>query len=443
MIVMKFGGSSVADREQIEKVRAIVAGQADRGPFVVCSAHKGVTDGLLDAARRAAAGDPGPYPVFERQHSVSEQLGTPRELVAPLLEELDALLRGIRLVGEVSPRSLDHVLSFGERLSVRGIADFFRRGGLAARAFDAWDLGFVTDDAFGRARPLPGFEDRVREAMGRLEPGTIPVVTGFVGRTADGVVTTVGRNGSDLTATLFGAALGAEEVQIWSDTDGVMTADPSVVPEARNIPAMLYDEAAELAFFGSRVLHPTTLLPAMEKEIPVHVRNTNRPDHPGTVISRSGTNDRTVTSIAYKEGQTLVTVRTPQMFETAGFLADLFGMTRDLGIVVDVIATSEISVSFTVHHGTDTRPLADALRARGHEVTVRPGSAILVVVGHRLRDTPGIGARILGAMARAGVNVEMTSYAHGSISFSMIVDDADVAAAVPVLHAMFFEEGAT
>ncbi|RMG94368.1 MAG: aspartate kinase [Deltaproteobacteria bacterium] len=442
MIVMKFGGSSVADRTQIEKVRDIVRAHVDQRPFVVCSAHKGITDGLQHAARAAAAGHEGPYDVVARQRAIARELEVDEALIAPLLADLEDLLRGIRLVGEVSPRSLDHVLSFGERMSVRVIADFLRRFGTDARAFDAWDLGFVTDDRFGRARPLPGFEGRVRRAVDALDPEVVPVVTGFVGKTVDGVVTTVGRNGSDLTATLFGAALGAERVQIWSDTDGVMTADPSVVPEARNIPAMLYDEAAELAFFGSRVLHPTTLLPAMEADIPVHVRNTNRPDHPGTVISRTGTNDRIVTSIAYKEGQTLVTVRTPQMFEAAGFLADLFGETRARGVVVDVIATSEISVSFTVHHGTDTAPLAAALEARGHEVVVRPGCAILVVVGHRLRDTPGIGARILGAMAKAGVNVEMVSYAHGSISFSMIVPDADVPRAVPVLHDMFFADEA-
>ncbi len=440
MIVMKFGGSSVADRAQIEKVRRVIEMHRAQRPFVVCSAHKGITNELHDAAVRAADGDGGPFAVFDHQRRVTDELGVDPDLVEPLLADLDDLLRGIRLVGELSPRSLDHVLSFGERMSVRVVAAYLRRHGLAAEAFDAWDLGFVTDDRFGRARPLPDFATLARKTIARLAPPTIPVVTGFVGRTADGVVTTVGRNGSDLTATLFGAALDAEAIQIWSDTDGVMTADPSVVASARNIPAMRYDEAAELAFFGSRVLHPATLLPAMEKAIPVWVRNTNRPAHPGTVISRTGTNDRAVTSIAYKEGQTLVTVRTPRMFEATGFLDELFGITRDHGIVVDVIATSEISVSFTVHHGTDTTALASDLRERGWEVTVRPGSAILVVVGHRLRSTPGIGARILGAMARADVNVEMVSYAHGSISFSMILDDCDVARAVPVLHGMFFDE---
>ena len=439
MLVMKFGGSSVASRSQIEKVLAIVRDHLPAQPVVVSSAHKGITNGLVAAARAAASGQPGPYPVVERQREIAADLGCAPDLLAPLLAELEELLHGIRLVRGLGARLLDHVSSFGERMAVRVIADFFTRNGLPAQAHDVWDLGFVTDDHFGQARPLPGFPDRVRTAFATLPEGPVPIVTGFVGKDTEGRITTVGRNGSDLTATLLGAALGAEEIQIWSDTDGIMTADPSVVATARNIPVMHRAEAAELGFFGSRVLHPATLEPADQAGIPVRVRNTNRPDHPGTLIADEMDRERSVTSIAYKEGQTVVTVRTARMFEQAGFLAELFQVMHRHGIIVDVIATSEISVSFTTHTTAGLDRAAEELERAGHDVAVRHGFSILVVVGAMLPSIPGIAARVLQAMADAEVNVQMVSYGFSSISFSMIVRDEDVARAVPVLHAMFFE----
>jgi aspartate kinase len=269
--------------------------------------------------------------------------------------------------------------------------------------------------------------------------GVVPIVTGFIGRTTSGEITTVGRNGSDLTATLVGAAVGAEEVEIWSDTDGVMTADPSVVPAARSIPTMRFDETAELAYFGSRVLHPSTLLPAMEHRIPVRVLNTNRPDHPGTVIHHdTPAGEGRATSIAYKEGQIVGTITSTQMFGEAGFLARVFEVLGRHRLVVDMVSTSEISVSFT----TDRRaPLDRALPELGQLGTcqVEEGKTLLVVVGRDLAVRPGVGAKILQAIADAGVNVEMVSYGMKSISLTMLIADADVGRAVSALHARLFE----
>jgi aspartate kinase len=436
-IVMKFGGSSVADRGQIEKVAAIVREQAHRRPVVVSSAHKGITDGLVRAARAAAAGEQADE-VIAAQVAIAGSLGCDPGLLEPFLREIRDLLRGIGLVKELSPRSLDYISSFGERMAVRVIADFMRRSGLPAQAHDVWDLGFVTDSNFNRAWPLPGYEAAMQARFAALPTGVIPVVTGFVGKNAAGEITTVGRNGSDLTATLIGAALGAEEVQIWSDTDGVMTADPRVVAGARNIPAMRFDEAAELAYFGSRVLHPSTLLPAIAQKIPVRVMNTNRPHHPGTVITSDAKAGRRVTSIAYKERQTVLTLRSTRMFEQAGFLSEVFAAAARHGVVVDLIATSEVSVSFTTH---DTAALAAAARelAALGEVEVREGRSILAVVGRELGRSRGIGAEILEAIAAAGVNVEMVSSAMGSINLSMVIADEDVPRAVPALHRVLFE----
>ncbi|MCA9711045.1 MAG: aspartate kinase [Myxococcales bacterium] len=440
MIVMKFGGSSVANREQIEKVLTIVRDRLDQHPVVVCSAHKGVTDALIDAARLAASGrDPGEA-VIERQRAVADSLGCDPDLLAPCFSEIRDLLRGIRLVGELSPRSLDYISSFGERMSVRCIADFFSRQGMPTRAFDAWDLGLRTDDNFGRARPLPGYAEAMQAAFAeRVPPGVVALVTGFVAKGKDGVITTLGRNGSDLTATLVGAALGAREVQIWSDTDGVMSADPSIVPAAKSIAAMRFDEAAELAYFGSRVLHPATLVPAIDKDIPVRVLNTNRPDHPGTLIESAPTpKPDPVTSIAYKEGQGVLTIMEPRMFEQVGFLARFFEILARREVVVDLVATSEVSVSITSHDCAALHAVVDELRPLG-QVEVKEGKTILAVVGRHIQHSKGIGARVLSAISAADVNVEMHTFGMSSNNMSLVIDDSAIARAVASLHAALFE----
>ena len=438
MIVMKFGGSSVANRAQIHKVLDIVRSRADRRPMVVSSAHKGITDALVNAARSATRGELSSAPI-DRQREIAAELGCDPELLEPFYAELRDLLRGISLVRELSPRSLDYVSSFGERMAVRAIADYFTRQGLKARAHDVWDLGFVTDAKFGCARPLDGWEQDCREAVAALADDEVAIVTGFVGKTAAGEVTTVGRNGSDLTASLLGAALAADEVQIWSDTDGVLTADPSVVGAARNIPAMRFDEAAELAYFGSRVLHPSTLLPAMRSDIPVRVLNTNQPEHHGTVIEKSAVaNPNPATSIAYKERQSVLVVRTTRMFAQSGYLARVFEILGAHGVDVDVITTSEVSISLTSANRAELEAAAEQLRDLG-EVELQHGKTILAIVGQHMPERPGLGATILQGVADVGVNVEMVSYGLDSINFTMLIDDADIGKAVQALHTMLFE----
>lgn len=438
---MKFGGSSVANREQIEKVLAIVRSRATLRPVVVSSAHKGITDGLINAARHAAAGNEPDEAVIERQREIAASMGCGPELLEPLFGQIRDLLRGIRLVRELSPRSLDYISSFGERMSVRVIADFFAREGLAARAYDTWTLGFVTDDNFGRARPVQGNAQAVRTAFATEVPADIvPVITGFVGKNTRGEITTLGRNGSDLTASLFGAALEAKEVQIWSDTNGVMTADPSLVGAAKSIATMRFDEAAELAYFGSRVLHPATLIPAMASDIPVRVLNTNRPDHPGTVISANPPpKSEPVTSIAYKEEQTILTIRDPRMFEQVGFLARAFAILSEHEVVVDMVATSEVSVSVTSHDRKGMDRAVDDLSALG-TVELSPGKTILAVVGRNIHGARGIGARVMQAIAEADVNVQMHSFGMSSNNMSLVIDDADIGRAVTNLHRELFEE---
>lgn len=440
MIVMKFGGSSVANREQIDKVLAIVQSRRDRRPVVVSSAHKGITDGLINAARSAAAGNEPDHSVIDRQAEIAASMDCPIGLLEPMFAELRDLLRGIYLVRELSPRSLDYISSFGERMSVRVIADYFDRKGCKARAFDTWSLGFVTDDRFGKARPLAGWQAKVKATFAEMVPDdVVAIVTGFVGKNLAGEITTLGRNGSDLTATLFGSALSADEVQIWSDTDGVMTADPSVVKAAKSIPHMRFDEAAELAYFGSRVLHPATLVPAIEGNIPVRVLNTNRPDHPGTVISSTPPHkDEPITSIAYKEDQTVLTIREPRMFEQVGFLAKAFGLLAEHKVVVDMVATSEVSVSVTSHDHDAIEGALDDLSRLGKVERVR-GKTILAVVGRNIHGAKGLGARVMKAVAAADVNVQMHSFGMSSNNMSIVIDDDDIGRAVTHLHQELFE----
>src|SRR5688572_32682780 len=319
MIVMKFGGSSVSDGPRIRKVVEIVRERLPRRPVVVASAFRGVTDDLFAAAEEALAGKDGlPEKVRARHQGVLAELGLPADLVNDVFAELAVLLKGISLVKELTPRTLDYVVSFGERLSTRIIAAAFEKAGVLASQHDAFDIGMLTDDQFGAAQPLPEAEAELRR---HLEPmARLPIVTGYVGKTKGGDITTLGRNGSDYTATIIGAAIGAEEIQIWSDTDGVMTADPRLVPTARPIAFLTFDEASELAYYGGKVLHPSTIVPAVRKGIPVKVLNTFKPSHPGTtILAKDDSPQRGVKSIAHHLSNFVVNIRSSRMLMGHGF----------------------------------------------------------------------------------------------------------------------------
>lgn len=441
MRVMKFGGSSLADAVQIEKACRVIQGRAQAGhdPVVVCSAHKGITDALIRSARAALEGEPDPSPVVDRQTRVAQSVGAPMDELQPFFDQLERILHGIALLKEVSPRVLDLIQSFGERMSVRTVAAALRSHGIQAQPFDAFDLGFVTDTRHGKARPVPGYEAGMKQAFQtKVSAGTVPVVTGFVGRSATGDITTVGRNGSDYSAAVIAAALGADECEIWTDTDGVMTADPGLCKDAKNIPELSFAEASELARYGGRVLHPSTLIPAVQRNIPVRVLNTNRPEHPGTVIRKGGgMKDWPVTSIAYKEHQAVVTIESTSMLGQPGFLAQVFGVLGQAGVDIDMISTSEVTVSMTT---ASNMPIDDALpvlEQHGH-VQVHRDRTLLCVVGSNLRTEPGIAARIFSALHQAGVNVEMISHGANNINLSLLVKDRDVKTAVPALHAALF-----
>jgi aspartate kinase len=435
MLVMKFGGTSVGSAPAIRQVLAIVRRQLARAPLVVVSAHAGVTDLLLEIGRQAPAGGTDTAPIARRHREILVELGLSPTLLDPLLQDLHDLVVGMKLVGEASPRALDHLASFGERMAARTIAAFFAQQGLAARAVDAHEAGLRTDSNFGRARPLP---DDGRIALYFRGFAGVPVVTGFLAADEHGNLTTLGRNGSDYSAALFGNAVGAEEIQIWKDVEAVMTADPRLVPDARPIPTMSYAEASELAYYGSKVLHPATILPAIEKRIPVRVLNTRQPDSPGTVIlpeyHEAGS---IVRAIVGKLGVHLLTLVSPRMLAQHGFLARVFGAAERHEVDIDLVATSEVSITMTIDAARGLERFAAELRQIG-TVQVEPAQALVCVVGQGMAEMPGVAALVLGALAEAGVRVRAISQGAVKINLALVVSDTDMQQAVQVLHGRFF-----
>lgn len=437
-IVMKFGGSSVSDAGRIERVRAVVASVKDRRPVVVVSAFRGVTDDLIALAQKAVAGEAVSVAALSRRHDeAADALGVPRGLCDALIAELSDLLKGVRLVKELTPRTLDYAASFGERLSARLIAAYFSAKGLPARAFDADEAGLLVDERFGGANPLPEADAKIRAILGGVKE--TPVITGFFGRTKSGDIATLGRNGSDYSATIFGAALDAAEVQIWSDTDGVMTADPRLVPSAQPLESLSFEEACELAYYGGKVLHPHTLVPAMRKDIPVRVLNTFKPEHPGTrIVARLEGRKPGVRSIAFKRHQAIASVSSPRMAAGHGFLARIFEAFARHEVSVNVISTSEITVSATTDGSAKPLKRALAELSGEFETRVETDKALVCVVGDGIHETPGVAGLVFGALAEAGVNVLMISQGASRNNIAFCVENADVQKAVAALHARFF-----
>jgi aspartate kinase len=452
MIVMKFGGTSVGSPERIRGVAARVRERLDREPVVVVSALSGVTDLLIRGARLALERDPKaldvPREVHARHNDAVRDLvpaGDERNRllahVEDVVKELETIYTGVLYLGELTPRSLDAVSGMGERLSSEIAAAALVAEGLPAIAVDARKV-MVTDETHGRAQPL--LEEtrvRVHELIRPLaESGKVPVLGGFIGNTRSGVTTTLGRGGSDWSAAVFGAVLPAEEIQIWTDVDGMMTLDPRVVPSARVIPEISFDEAAELAYFGAKVLHPATIKPAVELGIPVRILNSLNPTAPGTLIGRTQGRSGEPRAIAFKKGISVVLINQPRMLMAYGFVVRVFEVFDRHRTPVDLIATSEVSVSLTVDTPDQLAAVSRDLAALG-EVKVLREMAIVSVVGRGFVSHPGLAGRIFQSLRQ--VNVVMISFGASDVNVSFVVAEADAERAVRMLHQEFFGTGGT
>ncbi|HWB40148.1 MAG TPA: lysine-sensitive aspartokinase 3 [Gemmatimonadales bacterium] len=447
MIVCKFGGTSVADGAAIRRLVAIVAARSGQQPLVVVSALAGVTDDLLDLAAAVPAGDAAAVhralsELVRRHEAVAIELPGAEPAVGTVRADAEALRSSLTaaLGRRLRPAEIDHLAGHGELWSSRLVAGALAGAGLPSVWTDIRPI-MVTDDRFGRATPyVQVLNNRARECLAPLlQDDMIPVTQGFIGATAEAVPTTLGRGGSDFTAALLGAALGARRVEIWTDVDGLMTADPRIVPTARTLSAASYEEAAELATFGAKVLHPATAMPLVRAGIPIVVLNSANPGLPGTTIEPAAElermGDSPIRSISWKPGITVINVRAPRMLGAYGFLRAMFEVFERHEVVVDVLASGEVSVSLTVEDRARLEPVVRELSDLG-EVWTEDGRAIVSVVGIGLRHTPGLASRIFGAVQPA--NVEVISQGASAINITFVVREEDGPDVVRRLHGEFF-----
>jgi aspartate kinase len=444
MIVMKFGGSSVADAGRLRSVADIVKARLERKPVVVLSAMGDTTDHLLEAGEEARLRGKAPLDRIGKQHlEVIKQLKLPvraRKDISLLLEELRSLLAGIALIRELTGRTRDYLVSFGERLSVRIAAAYFQHSmHIQARAMDAWEIGFFSDSNYTAAEPDRESWERIPKMLFPvLDAGILPVVTGFIARDGEGNITTLGRGGSDLSATLIAAACKAEEAQVWKDVDGILTADPRIVKKAKPVEAVTYEEAAELAYFGAQVLHPRAMQPCMKTGTPVLVKNSYNPAAPGTrIVASLGKRALPVRAITSRRNVTLVDVVSTRMLGQYGFLAELFSTFARHSLSVDMVATSEVSVSLTLDSARDLSALKKDL-SKIASVEIKTGKAIVTIIGN-VRRSSEILARAFGTCRLIGAPVQMVSQGASKVNISFIVDDAEAAEVVRALHLDFFE----
>lgn len=435
---MKFGGTSVADAAAFENVARIVANERDAAPIVVVSAMSGVTDSLLAATNIAALEN-----VFDRHRVVARELLDSSRAVEftdwlrEAADQIDRLLQSRTQKPTEYKLLQDAIVSFGETLSSTLLAAVLNQKGIKARQVDARRC-VTTDEEHTNAAPLMAetFAHSQSELIPVLENGVVPVLGGFIGSTQKGVTTTLGRGGSDYTAALIGAALGVHEIQIWTDVTGVLTADPRIVPEAQTVERLSYGEAAELAYFGAKVLHPKTIQPAIENAIPVRICNSRAPHEPGTLVGpETETSPRTIKAIAHKTGVTTVQISSARMLGAYGFLRALFEVFDRHRTVVDVVTTSEVSVSLSLDEASALPAIVAELERLG-TVRVEEGRAIICVVGEGLRGTPGIAARVFSTIS--DINVTLISQGASSINFTFAIEEERVKEAVTRLHEEFF-----
>jgi aspartate kinase len=452
LVVMKFGGTSVEDPAAIGRTAAIVAGRVALGkqPVVVVSAMAKVTDQLLRAAAVAAQGDrTGTLAISSRlrvrhRETATALVQNPADQAALLevidreFDSLDEILRGLSAILELTPRISDLIVSFGERISSRIVAAAFCERSLDAAHVDARDV-VITDSQFQKAVPLDALiEKRAAEQIRPLvNRGKVPVMGGFIASNEAGITTTLGRGGSDFTGALIGGALTAEAIEIWTDVDGILTADPRVVSEALRVKVISFEEAAELAYFGAKVLHPATILPAVKKNIPVLVLNSRNAACEGTrIISLAPHCKSPFKSIAVKKKLSIIDVVASRMLMTHGYMKEVFSIFDKYQCPVDMVSTSEVSVSLSVD-SNEKLPAIAAELGKLADVKYEGRKALICLVGEDIRGRNGMAAQVFTAIRH--INVRMISQGASEINMSFMIDEDDADEAVRSLHAAFFQ----
>ena len=439
---MKFGGSSVANAERIRHVAEIIEVYKKDRPVVVLSAMGDTTDDLLEAADNAVNGTVDISRIKKLHFDTAKELGIDVPAIKELLDELNTLLTGISMLRELTKRTRDYLVSFGERMSVRMMASYLEKKGTAAKFYDAWDIGMVSDSNYMAAELLDEVWQNIPQHLNDYKNGksdAIPIVTGFIAKDKNGIITTLGRGGSDLSATMIGAAMNAEEIQTWKDVDGIMTTDPRVCSDARPVPEVTYEEAQELAMFGAQVLHPRSMIPCRKTGTPVRVKNSYNITSPGSIIVEKHSGPRPqVTAITSVKNITLIDIQSSRMLCAAGFLAHIFNQFLKWNISIDVIATSEVSVSLTVNGKANLDGLLEDV-GRVAEVHAKKDKAIVTIICDASHSS-AILAKGFEALAQEGINAEMISQGANKVNISMIVENKEADRVVKILHSAFFSK---
>lgn len=439
---MKFGGTSLRDAQRIKVVAGIIKRYLHQKPVIVASAHHGVTEKLIALAhgtdRNVRQRRIRLWRKIERLHlKIIKDLGLSSHIIKDLLDELKEYIKSINQ--KPTLKQLDRIVCYGERLSTRIIAAYLNRHSIHSKAFDAFDVGLVTDSHFGQAHPLSESYPAINKCLKPLiRRNIVPVITGYIAKDRDNNITTLGRNGSDYTATILASALDADEVQLWSDSAGIMTADPRIVPDARQLQTITFDEASELAYYGRR-FHPYTLIPAIHKNIPVKILNTYQPEADGTAIIKKEKRRLTpfLKSIVYKKDIFLITIISPRMLMQYGFLEKIFRIFARYKIVIDMIATSEVSVSIT----TDRKLyLAEALKeiSKFAQIKLQDKQAVVCVIGEDIKRLHGISGDIFSSLRDNSIETKMISQGATRTNIAFVVDNNDVKKAVRSLHNVLF-----
>jgi aspartate kinase len=453
LVVMKFGGTSVEDPAAIGRTAAIVEGRVaqSKNPVVVVSAMARVTDQLLRAASCASQGDrTGALAISARLRSrhrdtAAALVKTPEDAAALVtlidnkFDSLDEVLRGLAAILELTPRISDLIVSYGERISSQIVAAAFRERGIDAAHVDAREV-IITDSEFQKAAPIDALiEQRAQEhLLPLIKKGRVPVMGGFIASNEAGMTTTLGRGGSDFTGALVGGAVNADAIEIWTDVDGIMTADPRVCPDALRVKTISFEEAAELAYFGAKVLHPATILPAVKKNIPVLVLNSRNASCEGTrIISIAPHCKSPFKSIAVKKKLAIIDVVASRMLMTHGYLRQIFEVFDKHKCAVDMVSTSEVSVSLTVDSNASLPELSAEL-GKLADVKYEGKKALVCLVGEDIRGQSGMAAQVFSAIKH--INVRMISQGASEINMSFMIEEDDADEALRSLHAAFFKE---
>jgi aspartate kinase len=461
-IIMKFGGTSVGTGENIRHVADLVSQNSKNAKIaVVVSALAGVTNSLIEVACQAKKADEKYVQTFTKQLMEKHQAAISSAITSKTIQkevtqitektlaELEKVLTGICYIGELSPKSKDYVVSFGERLSAPIVWGAIKDHKLETQTFTGKEAGIVTDSHFGEADPLMNFTTHlINERLGPLfEKGVIPVVTGFIAADQDGVVTTVGRGGSDYTATILGVALAVDEVWIWTDVDGIMTTDPKTVPSAKMLPQLSYQEAAEMAIFGAKAMHPRALGPVTKANIPVRIRSVFHPENPGTLITKEPNSEakEVVKAVAMIKDVAMLNVNGAGMVGAPGSYAKVFDVLgkNNINVMMISAAASEANISMIIKRNMLGRAISNleiALLERGgivSEVTAEDDVAVIAVMGANMKGTLGTASRIFSTVAKKGINIRMIAQGSSELNISFVVKEKDAVTVVRAIHEEF------